>query len=164
MSSDICGAASPLLSDPSEGMNLDARTIGWLLRLGIRVAEIGSPLAVWSARALLDREGRYCPNRLGEFALVMAVPADPESVITDLGTVDLPSVLGDGFSESTVWNVSVIVEWNRARSRSPLNVRDVELSGLTFLVDGEELEGYRTVSGNLALRAAMAGQIGRAHV
>lgn len=74
------------------------------------------------------------------------------------GTVDLPAVLGDEFSGSTVWNVSVIVEWNRARSRSPLNVRDVDLSGLAFLANGEELEGYRTVSGNLALRAATAGR------
>ncbi|MET9474621.1 glycosyltransferase [Streptomyces sp. NBC_00562] len=120
---------------------------------------------------LVNRFGRIEPghdlkltlavrNRHSKKDVTVPIPgtAVDERFVEFGGTVDLPSVLGDGFSESTVWNVSVIVEWNRARSRSPLNVRDVELSGLTFLVDGEELEGYRTVSGNLALRAAMAGR------
>ncbi|GAA3786777.1 glycosyltransferase [Streptomyces phyllanthi] len=70
------------------------------------------------------------------------------------GSADLARVLGDDLSESTVWNVSVIVEWNRSRSRSALNVRDIELDGLTFTRDDEEFEGYRTVSGNLAFRSA----------
>lgn len=73
------------------------------------------------------------------------------------GSVDLAAMLGEEFSDGTVWNVSVVVEWNRARSRSPLNVRDVDLGGLDFVSYGEEFEGYRTVSGNLALRGATAG-------
>ncbi|MFE2060590.1 glycosyltransferase [Streptomyces sp. NPDC059446] len=81
-----------------------------------------------------------------------------ERFITFDGVVDLAAVLGKEFSESTVWNVSVVVEWNRSRSRSPLNVRDVELTGLTFPAREEELEGYRTISGNLALRCAVAGR------
>ncbi|MFD6534463.1 glycosyltransferase [Streptomyces sp. NPDC060184] len=74
------------------------------------------------------------------------------------GVVDLAAALGEEFSESTVWNVSVVVEWNRSRSRSPLNVREAELTGLAFHTRDEELEGYRTVSGNLALRCAAAGR------
>ena len=90
MTSDICGAASPLLSDPSEGMILDDRTIRWLLRQGVPVGSIGSPLAVRSARVAFDRSGgRYWPSALGEFALVVPVPADPATIVTDLGAVDL---------------------------------------------------------------------------
>ncbi|WP_406250488.1 glycosyltransferase [Streptomyces cyaneofuscatus] len=73
------------------------------------------------------------------------------------GAADLAALIGDTYAESTVWNVSLVVEWNRARSRSPLSVRDAELGGLRFTSDDEEFEGYRTVSGNLALRAATAG-------
>ncbi|MGW6716735.1 bifunctional glycosyltransferase/CDP-glycerol:glycerophosphate glycerophosphotransferase [Streptomyces globisporus] len=74
------------------------------------------------------------------------------------GAVDLARLIGEDRAESTVWNVSLVVEWNRARSRSPLNVRDAELGGLCFTSDGEDYEGYRTVSGNLALRGATAGR------
>ncbi|MDN3021497.1 glycosyltransferase [Streptomyces sp. S.PB5] len=81
-----------------------------------------------------------------------------ERLVTFEGTADLNRLLGDDLSDSTVWNVSVIVEWNRSRSRSALNVRDIAVDGLTFDRDGEEYEGYRTVSGNLAFRSATAGR------
>lgn len=81
-----------------------------------------------------------------------------ERAVTFEGAIDLADLLGDGFDDSTVWNVSLIVEWNRSRSRSALNVRDVPLENLTFTVHGEEYEGYQTVSGNLALRSAVAAR------
>ncbi|WP_078652717.1 bifunctional glycosyltransferase/CDP-glycerol:glycerophosphate glycerophosphotransferase [Streptomyces sp. NRRL F-525] len=90
------------------------------------------------------------------------VPVSEVSVddrfVTFEGTADLVRLLGNDLADSTVWNVSVVVEWNRSRSRSALNVRDIALEGLTFDRDGEEYEGYRTVSGNLALRSATAGR------
>ncbi|WP_129305971.1 glycosyltransferase [Streptomyces sp. L2] len=73
------------------------------------------------------------------------------------GTADLARLLGDDLADDTVWNVSVVVEWNRSRSRSALNVRDIDLDGLRFERDGEEFEGYRTVSDNLAFRSARVG-------
>ncbi|MFD3653646.1 glycosyltransferase [Streptomyces sp. NPDC058620] len=99
-------------------------------------------------------------NRHSKQDVTVPIPRSDvdERFISFDGTVDLSTVLGKTFSDSTVWNVSVIVEWNRSRSRSPLNVRDIELSGLTFEAQDEELEGYRTVSGNLALRCAIAGR------
>ncbi|OKJ03924.1 hypothetical protein AMK18_01690 [Streptomyces sp. CB01249] len=80
-----------------------------------------------------------------------------ERLVGFAGSVELESLLGKNFSDSTVWNVSIIVEWKRSRSRSPLNVRDIDLAGFTFRGHGQDLEGYRTVSGNLALRCAVDG-------
>ncbi|TXS38872.1 bifunctional glycosyltransferase/CDP-glycerol:glycerophosphate glycerophosphotransferase [Streptomyces sp. OR43] len=90
-------------------------------------------------------------------AAISSTEVDERFVSFD-GLVHLESVLGPDFSESTVWNVSVIVEWKRTRSRSPLNVRDVDLSDFSFRARGQDLEGYRTVSGNLALRCAADGR------
>ncbi|MFC9102227.1 MULTISPECIES: bifunctional glycosyltransferase/CDP-glycerol:glycerophosphate glycerophosphotransferase [Streptomyces] len=81
-----------------------------------------------------------------------------ERFVTFAGGADLARLLGDEIADGVVWNVSVIVEWNRSRSRSSLNVRDIALDGLSFTRNGEEFEGYRTVSGNLAFRSAAAGR------
>ncbi|RVU28483.1 glycosyltransferase [Streptomyces antnestii] len=99
-------------------------------------------------------------NRHTKHDVVVPVPdvSVDERFVTFEGSADLGELLGDDFSDSTVWNVSLIVEWNRSRSRSALNVRDIELDGLVFTVDGEEFEGYRTVSGNLAFRSAVANR------
>ncbi|MFJ8332677.1 glycosyltransferase [Streptomyces sp. NPDC094437] len=88
----------------------------------------------------------------------VAGTAVDERLVTFEGTADLGTLLGDDLADATVWNVSVVVEWKRSRSRSALNVRDIALDGLTFTRDGEEFEGYRTVSGNLAFRSATAGR------
>ncbi|WP_448316110.1 bifunctional glycosyltransferase/CDP-glycerol:glycerophosphate glycerophosphotransferase [Streptomyces sp. CO7] len=99
-------------------------------------------------------------NRHTKKDVVVPVPgvAVDERFVVFKGTAGLGTLLGDDLSESTVWNVSLIVEWNRSRSRSALNVRDMELDEFTFVRDGEEYEGYRTVSGNLALRSAASGR------
>ncbi|MFF9208146.1 MULTISPECIES: glycosyltransferase [unclassified Streptomyces] len=81
-----------------------------------------------------------------------------ERHVTFSGTADLAVLLGDDAADDTVWNVSIVVEWNRSRSRSALNVRDIDLGGMEFTRDGEEFEGYRTISGNLAFRSAAAGR------
>ncbi|MDV9197697.1 bifunctional glycosyltransferase/CDP-glycerol:glycerophosphate glycerophosphotransferase [Streptomyces sp. Wh19] len=162
----------------------DARRMLDVTELGLSAARLAqeplfAQLDTWSvadgqlrfAGRLVNRFGRIEPGHDLRLTLAVrnrhtkkdvTVPVDgadvDERFVGFGGTVDLPAVLGDEFSGSTVWNVSVVVEWNRARSRSPLNVRDVDLSGLTFHANGEELEGYRTISGNLALRASTAGR------
>ncbi|MFE4967155.1 glycosyltransferase [Streptomyces sp. NPDC056660] len=120
---------------------------------------------------LVNRFGRIAPGDPVSLSLAVrnrhtkkdvVVPVGKVSVgerlLTFEGSADLVKLLGDDLADSTVWNVSVIVEWKRSRSRSALNVRDITLDGLSFDRDGEEYEGYRTVSGNLALRSATAGR------
>ncbi|MEU9136874.1 glycosyltransferase [Streptomyces sp. NPDC048404] len=99
-------------------------------------------------------------NRHTKQDVVVPIPevSVDERLVAFAGRADLIRLLGEDISDSTVWNVSVIVEWNRSRSRSALNVRDIVLEGLTFTHEGEEREGYRTVSGNLAFRSATAGR------
>ncbi|MFJ8859309.1 glycosyltransferase [Streptomyces sp. NPDC102451] len=162
----------------------DARRMLDVTELGLSTANLSqvplfAQLDHWAVKGvelrfegrLVNRFGRISPGDDLKLALAVrnrhtkrdvtvpiAGPGVDERFITFDGVVDLAAVLGKEFADSTVWNVSVVVEWNRNRSRSPLNVRDVELSGLTFHARDEELEGYRTVSGNLALRCAVAGR------
>ncbi|MET7917987.1 glycosyltransferase [Streptomyces avermitilis] len=99
-------------------------------------------------------------NRHTKRDVVVPIPqvSVDERFVTFEGSADLVRVLGDDLSDATVWNVSVVVEWNRSRSRSALNVRDIDLDGLHFTREDEEFEGYRTVSGNLAFRSATASR------
>ncbi|MEV6265142.1 glycosyltransferase [Streptomyces sp. NPDC051784] len=162
----------------------DARRMLDVTELGLATAQLSqvplfAQLDRWNVKGVELRFGGRLVNRFGritdgdDLRLSLAVrnrhskrdvtvPMADARVdgrfITFGGVVDLAAVLGKEFSESTVWNVSVVVEWNRTRSRSPLNVRDVDLNGLTFHARDEELEGYRTISGNLALRCAAAGR------
>ncbi|MQY15578.1 Undecaprenyl-phosphate 4-deoxy-4-formamido-L-arabinose transferase [Streptomyces sp. RB5] len=72
------------------------------------------------------------------------------------GRADLAGMRGSEVTESTVWNVAVIVDLNGKRSRSALNVRNLPIDGLSFRSDGTEIEAYQTISTNLALRTAAA--------
>ncbi|CAM5549443.1 hypothetical protein SSPIM334S_04106 [Streptomyces spiroverticillatus] len=74
-------------------------------------------------------------------------------------TVDLAEALGDA-TTGAVWNLGVRVDWNGQRCRSALLVRDTDLTPLRLTTGGVEVEGYRTVSGNLALRTADARSAG----
>ncbi|MFI6942397.1 glycosyltransferase [Streptomyces sp. NPDC050418] len=98
-------------------------------------------------------------NRQSKTDVVVPVPHVEvgERFVGFEGSADLVHLLGTDYDDNTVWNVSLIVEWNRSRSRSSLNVRDLPLDDFAFTVDGEAYEGYQTVSGNLALRSAAAG-------
>jgi len=89
MNRSFLGTASHLLSDPAEGSRPDARTIHWLLSQGVRIDAMASPLAVRSGRVVFDLGGRYRPNPIGAFALVIPVPADRSTIIIDLGAIDI---------------------------------------------------------------------------
>lgn len=83
-------AASALLADPAEGTSFDDRTIRWLLSHGVRIEDITTPIAIRASRVTFQPDGRYrkCPGT-GDFALILPVPADPVTMITDLGVLDL---------------------------------------------------------------------------
>lgn len=150
-----------LAAAPVSQVPLFAQFVGWETD-GTRLVFDGE---------LVNRFGRIAPgdsvalslavrNRHTRRDVVVPVPEVTigERKISFTGSADLARLLGDDLSDSTVWNVSVIVEWNRTRSRSAVNVRDLSLDGLAFVHEGEEYEGYRTVSGNLALRSAASGR------
>jgi hypothetical protein len=81
--------SAPGLLDDAEGAAIDDRSLHWLLRMGIPIAAIAAPIAIRSTRARFHEDGRYSPSRLGEFVIVLPVPADPQTIITDLGVVEL---------------------------------------------------------------------------
>ncbi|MFE9254314.1 glycosyltransferase [Streptomyces sp. NPDC006879] len=83
-----------------------------------------------------------------------AVRSIGEREIAFSGSIDLAASLGSDVRESTVWNLALIVNWEGKRSRTALNVRDIELSGLAFRYEDFTFEAYRTVSGNVAIESA----------
>lgn len=77
-----------------------------------------------------------------------------ERIIPFSAEMDLKGPFDGDTDDATVWNVSVVVDWKGTRSKSALNVRDLNLVDLALTAGGSRIEAYRTVSGNLAFRHA----------
>jgi hypothetical protein len=80
-----------LLTDSTEVGNLNDATIQWLLRNGVNTSAIAGPWAVHASWINFKQpEPRYCPNPIGEFALIVPVVGTGISnSLCDLDAADL---------------------------------------------------------------------------
>lgn len=65
--------AEALFLDPEEGRVPDERTLAWFDRCGVPIDAVASPIAIRTQRVGFDRSGRYAPNVVGDFALILPV-------------------------------------------------------------------------------------------
>jgi hypothetical protein len=73
--------AETLFLDPAEGGVPDRVALDWLAAQGVPIEALASPIAVRAAHVCFDGRGRYVPNVVGDFAMIL--PATNPLSVTD---------------------------------------------------------------------------------